>query len=414
MVAASAPPLFGQSRSAQYLTSARNYVSANQLDSAEVVLTAALADAPYTMDSVSALVWLAIVSHLKGDDSIARLRIRQALTLHAPTSVRGLEQISPGLADLFDSESRAMRIVSASALDEQPAWRAGPAVVYPPALRRRGVSGAAVVRAVVDTLGRVEPQSIEVIEAPDSALRAPLQEMMRATTFTPGRIRGRPMRAYANISLMLTPPPRLGALQLIRLGRDHLAARRADSALTYLTEALDSATGATPAERVYGQLLQGVAAQRVQRDSLASAAFEQGLAGYRELTARGVDLAPFLKRLADSIRISRRGAPRVATPLAGPTTVGAVGEQPTLVSHPPIRYAPEMQALRIGGTVIVEATLDTTGRVVPATVKVVQSPNPMFDAEARRVVLGALYRPARIDGRVARVTIRQAITFAPY
>jgi TonB family protein len=126
-------------------------------------------------------------------------------------------------------------------------------------------------------------------------------------------------------------------------------------------------------------------------------------------------LAPFLRRLADSIRISRRGTrPAAARPVGAPTAVGAVDQQPSLVSHPPIRYAPEMQALRIGGTVIVEATLDTTGRVLPASVKVVQSPNPMFDAEAKRVTIAAVYRPARVGSRPARVTIRQPITFAAY
>jgi TonB family protein len=137
---------------------------------------------------------------------------------------------------------------------------------------------------------------------------------------------------------------------------------------------------------------------------------DAGTAGYRDLIARGTDLAPVLKRLADSIRISRRAAP----PLEAPTVVGTVDEPPALLRLPPIRYAPEMQALRIGGTVIVEATLDTTGRVLPATVKVVQTPNPVFDAESKRVVQAAVYRPARLHGRLARVTIRQPITFAAY
>ena len=129
----------------------------------------------------------------------------------------------------------------------------------------------------------------------------------------------------------------------------------------------------------------------------------------RKVRRRFAYLAPFLKRLADSIRISRR-----AVPLESPIVVGTVDEPPALLTHPPIRYAPEMQSLRIGGTVIVEATLDTTGRVVPASVKVVQTPNPVFDAESRRVVQAAVYRPARVHGRPARVTIRQAITFAAY
>ena len=73
-----------------------------------------------------------------------------------------------------------------------------------------------------------------------------------------------------------------------------------------------------------------------------------------------------------------------------------------------------MQALRIGGTVIVEATLDTTGRFVATTLKIVQSPNPVFNAEARRVVLATVYRPARARGRAIQAVIRQPITFAAY
>jgi TonB family protein len=137
------------------------------------------------------------------------------------------------------------------------------------------------------------------------------------------------------------------------------------------------------------------------------------MADYSDLKARGVDLAPVLTRLADSIRIARRRASAAAA-LAPPTVIGTADETAVLVSHPPIRYAPEMQKLKIGGTVIVEATLDTTGFVIPTTVRIVQSPNPVFNAEAKRVVLAAVYRPARVRGRPARVTIRQPVTFAPY
>jgi len=47
-------------------------------------------------------------------------------------------------------------------------------------------------------------------------------------------------------------------------------------------------------------------------------------------------------------------------------------------------------------------------------VKVVQTPNPVFDAESKRVVQAAVYRPARVHGRPTRVTIRQPISFFTY
>jgi len=168
-----------------------------------------------------------------------------------------------------------------------------------------------------------------------------------------------------------------------------MRAHRADSALALTEAALDSANNGTPGERVYARLVQGTAWHAKSRDSLAALSFDAGLGELSRSDGRsGVDLAPFLKRLADSIRISRHGGRTTAgavSPFAAPSVVGAVDEPPVLISHPPIRYAAEMQALRIGGTVIVEATLDTTGRVLPPTVKVVQSPNPVFDAETKRV-----------------------------
>jgi TonB family protein len=240
--------------------------------------------------------------------------------------------------------------------------------------------------------------------------------MIFAAQFAPARRKGHVVRSSVTLGFDLHPPAPESPTKLITAARDQLRARHADSALSLTRQALDAANQATPGERVYGDLVQGLALQARHQDSLAILAFDSGLAGYRELTARGVDLAPFLKRLADSIRVSRRAqtAATAASPFGKPSVAETVDEAPMLISSPPIRYAREMQALRIGGTTIVQATLDTTGQVIASTVKIVQSPNPVFDAESRRVVAGARYRPARVHGRPERVTIRQPITFAPY
>jgi TonB family protein len=271
------------------------------------------------------------------------------------------------------------------------------------------VAGHALVRAVIDTLGQAEGIGLMVLESPDSAFDGPLQQMMLAAQFTPARRRGHAVRSEVTLGFDLHPPSLESPTQLITAAREQLHLHRADSALALTEQALASANAATAGERVYALLVQGMALHQKGRDSLAAVSFDAGIAGYRDLIARGTDLAPFLKRLADSIRISRRSAPMEA-----PTVVGTVDEPPALLRHPPIRYAPEMQSLRIGGTVVVEATLDTTGRILPSPVKIVQSPNPVFDAEAKRVVLAAVYRPARVHGRATRVTISQPITFAAY
>jgi len=410
------PVAAAQTRSDQLLWAARQHISTHQLDSAEAELRSALDLAPYQIDSSYVIVWRGVLEYLRGRDSLARASFREAAHLNGRISPPGLDQISPDLANVFDAEMRALRVYSGLGLEQPPKRLAGPAIVYPPDLRRRGVSGRATVSIVIDTLGNVEPASLQIMETPDADFVAPLTRMMLATTFTPGRTGGHPVRSSVILSIELTPPaaPPLSATQLSSAARTQLAARRPDSALALVTTALDPATSATPGERVYALLVQGLVLKKLGKESLASAAFDSATAGYRDLTARGVDLAPFLRRLADSVRMSRRrSSPAAASGLGAPSATG-VDQQPALVAHPPIRYAPEMQALRIGGTLIVEATLDTTGHVVPTSVKIVQSPNPAFNDEARRVVLAATYRPARQGGKAVRTVIRQPITFAPY
>ncbi len=419
LIVAVAAPAAAQNRTDQLVGAARERIAARHWSGADSALTEALGAALYVMDSVNVFVWRGIYEYFRGNDSLARLSFRRALLLRQITSVRDLEKIDPGLAALFDAEARPFRVYRASELDEPAAWRSGPALIYPPELRPRRVAGHALVRAIIDTLGRVEEKSLLILDSPDPAFDAPLRRMMLAAQFTAGRVKGNRVRSQIDLGFSLNPPALENPTKLVTAARDQLRARRTDSALALTELALDSVNQASAAERVYALLVQGVAWHMQERDSLATLSLEAGLDGYAALIARGVDLAPVLKRLADSIRISRRGirkpaAPPFAAPFGAPTVVGAVDEQPALISHPPIRYAPEMQKLRIGGTVIVEATLDVTGRVVPVTVRIVQSPNPVFDVEAKRVVLAAVYRPARIRGRPARVTIRQPITFAAY
>lgn len=410
-----AAPLAAQSRSTELIQAARGHIAAREWDAADAALTQALSSALYALDSAGAFVWRGILERLRGNDSLARASFRRAILEHHITDLEGLDEFSPGLTDLFESEARPYRIYPDSQLSQRAAWSSGPRVDYPAEMRQRRVAGHAIVRAVVDTLGRVEESGMMVLESPDPAFDGPLMNMMLAARFTPAQRKGHPVRSGVTVGFDLSPPPPESPTRLVNTAREQLRVRRADSALALTRKALDEANQPSAGERVYALLVQGIALQRTGRDSLATVSFDAALDGYRELTASNVDLAPTLKRLADSIRMSRRGVrPPAAPPLAAPTALGAVDEQPALISHPPIRYALEMQKLRIGGTVVVEATLDTTGRVLPASLKIIQSPNPVFDAEAKRVTAAAVYRPARIGGRPARATIRQAITFAPY
>ena len=303
---------------------------------------------------------------------------------------------------------------ASGSVDEPPRRLSGPPVEYPRALLVRHVQGVVRVAAIVDTSGRVEPASVEVLSTPDSGLNDAVTQMMLASQFSAGRLKGAAVRVMVQLGVDVHPP-RLSATELVGSARAQLAARRPDSALALLELALDTSLAhPTDGELVYALLVRGVAASRAGRDSAARADLGAGLARYQSLIARGVDLAPFLRRLADSVRLARRGSNAAGPAMPAPSAVEPVDEQPVLVSHPAIRYPPEMQALRVGGTVVVEAALDATGHVEPGSGKIAESPNHAFDAEALRVVRGSVYRAARRAGRSVRAVIRQAISFVNY
>jgi len=301
-VAVIAPPyLRAQEATAPLIATARDHIVAGDYAKSDTLLEKALASAVYVMDSVDALVWRGVLEYQRGNMSLARLSFRRAFKLHVPFDVPGLDAISPALAQLFDSEYRAVRIFPAKEIDVPAQWRIPPVFVYPAVLKPRRIAGHALVRMVVDTLGKVEERSIEILKTPDSAFVAPLREALLASQFEPARSRGRPVKASVSYQFNLTPPGPKDPLQLVTTAREQLRRHRADSAIATIEDALDSTNGASPAIRVYAQLVQGMAWRAKGRDSLATTTFSAALAGYRDLVAGGVDLAPMLRSLADSV-----------------------------------------------------------------------------------------------------------------
>lgn len=407
--------LASQSPSIDLIQQARTQLSANAFDSAAALLRAAMASAIGRTDSVTTYAWRGILAFMRGSDSLTRVEFHNALQLDTTFQIQGIERASPRLAHLFEVERLEFRPGARFAPDdveELPRRLSGPAVVYPPDLLRRQVRGRALVGLTIDTLGRAEPPSIDILASPDSGMNAPLRTMLLASTFSPGRQHGRRVRTMIELAIDLVPGTPPSATSLVTAARSRLSAHQPDSALALIREALDPSTKATDGERLYAQLVEGIAWTEAGRDTQAREALDSGLAGYKRLTDRGVELAPFLKRLADSVRLGRAG--RRPGALGTPAVVEPVDAPPVAVSHPPLVYPPEMQALRVGGTVVVEARVDATGHVLAGTVRVVQSPNPGLEHEAMRVVAASVYRPARRGGHAVAVTIRQPIAFAPY
>lgn len=283
-----------QSRSAQRLDVARELIGRQQLDSADIALAGALETAPYIMDSCWAYVWRGVLEYERGHYRLARLSFRRAFALYPDPGIR-LDTISPSLATFFDGEFRASRTFQKWDLDQPARWVTRP-------LHPRGRSGYAVVRMVVDTLGRVNEESIEIVDIPDSGFAQPVKQMMANVVFSPARIAGKPVRSLVAYKLNLTSPAPRDPVRLIDRARVLVRAGLPDSALILLDDALDPVNGATPAVHVYAELVRGTAWHAKHDTAHAAGSFQLGLGHYHDLRAQGVDFAPFLRSLADSIR----------------------------------------------------------------------------------------------------------------
>ena len=95
----------------------------------------------------------------------------------------------------------------------------------------------------------------------------------------------------------------------------------------------------------------------------------------------------------------------------GDAGAAPVEEPPALLSAPRLVYPEPLRAAGITGRVVVQAVVDTTGRAEPASVVVIASANPGFDAAARSYVQSATFRPGRLHGRAVRVQVRVPIQF---
>lgn len=88
-----------------------------------------------------------------------------------------------------------------------------------------------------------------------------------------------------------------------------------------------------------------------------------------------------------------------------------VEERPEMLTRPPLQYPDLLRQAGVQGRVLIQAIIDTSGRAEPASVKVIQSPNPGFDQPARQMILKSLFRPARVHGRAVRVLVNVPIDF---
>jgi protein TonB len=92
-------------------------------------------------------------------------------------------------------------------------------------------------------------------------------------------------------------------------------------------------------------------------------------------------------------------------------TSSEVDQPATVISQPRPRYPSVLQAAGLTGQVTIEFVIDTTGRVEPASVRIVASSHPGFESSATETILGSRFHPGKVRGMPVRQLFRQTVAF---
>ena len=114
------------------------------------------------------------------------------------------------------------------------------------------------------------------------------------------------------------------------------------------------------------------------------------------------------------VEFSATPTPTIKMHIAGDVYSEAdVEERPHRMSGPPLTYPAPMLLSRISGRVIIQAVIDTTGRVEDGTVRVLRSSDVRFNEAAKDYVRAARFTPGRLAGRAVRVRFEMSVEFKP-
>ena len=95
------------------------------------------------------------------------------------------------------------QVFSTGEVDQLPALLSAPPLDrdYPTLLRQAGITGRVVIEAVIDTSGRAEPTSIQVIQSVHPGFNDAARRWMTRALFRPARKSGQPVRVLVTQAL---------------------------------------------------------------------------------------------------------------------------------------------------------------------------------------------------------------------
>jgi periplasmic protein TonB len=95
-------------------------------------------------------------------------------------------------------------VFTASIVEEQPERLAGPQPVFPDLLKQAQIQGRVLARAIIDTTGRIEPNSIKILQTPNPGFNPGVIDALRKSLFRPARVHGRAVRIMIDIPFDFT------------------------------------------------------------------------------------------------------------------------------------------------------------------------------------------------------------------
>lgn len=126
----------------------------------------------------------------------------------------------------------------------------------------------------------------------------------------------------------------------------------------------------------------------------------------------------FAASLAGSLLVTSAGVAGAQEPAGGavppsapPGETAEAPVAPTIKAHPAPEYPAQALAARVAGTVVLEVSIDETGRVADA--KVLQPAGHGFDEAALAAVKTWTFEPARQSGAPIRSSVQLSVPFAP-
>ncbi len=105
------------------------------------------------------------------------------------------------------------------------------------------------------------------------------------------------------------------------------------------------------------------------------------------------------------------GTPGAAIDASQPFTADAVERVAVVATAPEPRYPDRLRDAGVSGHVLVRFVIDTTGRIEPASVAIVESSHDLFERAVRDVLPRMRFQPASVGNRRVRMLVEMPFEF---